>query len=46
MDGLKIPMWRPVLKNSKTRETDGLWNKNNLIEYVMFVSKTELVKPS
>jgi len=46
MDGLKIPEWRPVLKNSKNREIDDSWNMNNLMEYIMFVPRTALVKLS
>lgn len=41
---LKVPAWRQVLTNSKDGKKDGSWN--NLKEYVMFVSRTDLVKVS
>ena len=43
-DGLKIPVWRPVLSNSKDRKKDDSWGKDKLKEYVMFVPRTALCK--
>jgi len=43
-DGLKIPVWRPVLNNSKDRKKDDSWGKDKLKEYVMFVPRTALCK--
>ena len=45
-DGLKIPLLRPVLKNSRNRETDDSWDMNTLIQYIMFVPRTALAKLS
>jgi hypothetical protein len=43
-DGLKIPVWRSVLSNSKDREKDDSWGKDRLKEYIMFVPRTALCK--
>jgi len=46
IDGLKIPAWRPVLNNSKDRKVDDSWGMDNLMEYIMFVPRTTLLKQS
>ena len=45
-DGLKIPLQRPVLKNSRNRERDDTWDMNTLTQYIMFVPRTALAKLS
>ena len=45
IDQLNIPTWRPVLDNSKDRKIDESWDMKTLMQYIMFVPRTALVKP-
>ena len=41
----QIPKWNHVLVDSKQREKDPSWHRNNLRQYTMFVRMKELFKP-